>query len=175
MKKPNQEEYNPYFQKYIDLVKEGAFGELLNANTTETVDFFKSIDKEKQNFRYEKNKWTVKDVFMHLIDTERGFSYRAIVCIRRDNKTPLYGMDEDFYASNVNVTHRSMESLIEEFLAIRKSFGFIFKNTPPENLEFLGNGIEHKISARALGFITIGHAIHHMNVIKERYLHSTVR
>ena len=170
MKRPNQVEYNPVYQKYIDLVKEGSFEGLLNANTNKIVDFFKSIDSQKQNFRYEKNKWTIKDVFMHMIDTERGFSYRAIVCVRRDDKTPLYGMDEGFYASNIDVTNRSMENLIEEFLAVRESFGFIFKNAQSENLEFLGNGIGHKTSARALGFIAIGHTIHHIKVIRERYL-----
>jgi len=170
MKRPNQLEYNPVYQKYIDLVEEGSFEDLLHTNTNDTVDFFKSIDDSKHNFRYEKNKWTIKDVFMHIIDTERGFSYRAIVCIRLDNKTPLYGMDEDFYASNIDVTNRSMESLIEEFLAVRTSFGFIFKNAQSENLEFLGNGMGHKISARALGFIAIEHIKHHIHVIKERYL-----
>ena len=170
MNKPNQAEYNPYYQKYIDLVEEGSLEELLNANMNEVAHFFKSIDYQKHNFRYEKDKWTIKDVFMHLIDTERGFSYRAIVCIRKDDKTPLYGMDENLYASNVDVTNRSMESLIEEFLAVRKSFSFVYKNTQPENLEFLGNGQGHKISARALGFIAIGHTLHHINIIKERYL-----
>ncbi len=170
MKRPNQAEYSPAYQKYVDLVEEGSFEDLLIANTNETVDFFRSIDRHKQNFRYQKNKWTIKEVFMHMIDTERGFSYRAIVCVRRDDKTPLYGMEEDFYASNVDVTNRSMENLIEEFLAVRESFAFIFKNNQSENLEFLGNGVGHKISARALGFIAIGHTLHHVNVIRERYL-----
>lgn len=170
MKKPSLIEYKQDYQKYVDLVGEGSFEDLLNANTDKTIDFFKSIDSHQHNFRYEKDKWTIKDVFMHIIDTERGFSYRAIVCLRRDGKTPLYRMDEDLFASNVNVANRSMESLIEEFLAVRKSFGFIFKNTKPEDLQFLGNGVRHKISARALGFIAIGHAMHHINIIKERYL-----
>ncbi|MDN5202783.1 DinB family protein [Fulvivirgaceae bacterium BMA10] len=170
MKRPESTEYNPGYQKYIDLVGEGSFEDLLNANTNKVVDFFRSIDKHKHNHRYEKNKWTIKDVFMHMIDTERGFSFRALVCVRSDDRIPLYALDEDFYASNVDVTERSMEDLIEEFLAVRKSFGFIFTNMEDQNLEFLGNGIEHKISARALGYIAIGHAMHHLNIIKERYL-----
>jgi uncharacterized damage-inducible protein DinB len=170
MKKPDPIEYNPYFQKYIDLVDDGSFVDLLDANTKQIVDFFKSIDSEKHNFRYAPDKWTVKDVFMHLIDTERGFSYRAIVCVRKDDRTPLYGMNEDYYAANVDMTNRSMENIIEEFLAVRESFALIFKNSEPENLQFLGNGKGHKISARALGYVDIGHSVHHMNVIQDRYL-----
>ncbi len=109
---------------------------------------------------------------MHIIDTERGFSYRTIVCLRNDNKTPLYGMDEDFYAKNVNVTNRGIESMLEEFEIVRKGFRILFKNCTAEQASFLGNGVGHKISARALGYISIGHTQHHLNIIKERYLDS---
>ena len=170
MKKPELQEYNPIYQNYIDLVGRGDFKKLLQPNSTEIVNFFTSITGEKENFRYQQDKWTIKDVFMHMIDTERGFSYRTLVCIRLDESIPLYGLDEDYYASNVDVTHRTMESLIEEFMAVRESFSYLFRNVPFENFEFLGNGVGHKVSARALGYIAIGHAKHHLNVIKERYL-----
>lgn len=170
MNHPNTSEYHPVYQTYLDLVEGSNFWELLEANTQETVNFFRSLDSKKHNYRYAEGKWTIKDVFMHIIDTERGFSYRAIVCVRMDNSTPLYGMDQDLYASHVDVTHRSMDSLIEEFLAVRKSFKFIFSNATPESLQFLGNGVGHHVSARALGYIAIGHIKHHLNIIQTRYL-----
>jgi hypothetical protein len=107
---------------------------------------------------------------MHIIDTERGYAYRAIVCIRQDGKAPLYGMDEKLYTKNVNVTDRSIESMLDEYITVRKAFRMLFENCTEEQAQFLGNGVEHKISARALGFISIGHAKHHLNTIKERYL-----
>ena len=170
MERPQKNEYAPAYQKYIDLVDTGNFIELLDQNTTSTISFFKSIDQKKENYKYAENKWTIKDVLMHLIDTERGFSYRAIVCVRNDNKTPLYGMDEGFYAKNVDVTKISMDSLIEEFIAVRNAFKLIFTNNKVEDLSFLGNGIGHKISARAIGYIAIGHFSHHCSVIKQKYL-----
>jgi hypothetical protein len=112
MKKPEAIEYKPYFQQYIDLVNQGDFLEELEKNKTETIEFFKSIPENKHNYRYAKKKWTIKEVFMHMIDTERGFSYRVLVCARADGQTPLYPMDEDMYAANVDVTNRTMESLI---------------------------------------------------------------
>ena len=170
MQRPTSGEFNTYFQKYIGLVGEGDFDELLQENTKETLAFFNSIDVTKHNYKYAENKWTIKDVLMHIIDTERGFSYRAIICIRKDDKTPLYPMDEDFFAANVSTTDRSMESLLEEFLAVRKSFSFLFQNTTDEHLQFIRNNNGHPISARALGYIGIGHILHHLHVIKERYL-----
>ncbi|HET6226761.1 MAG TPA: GNAT family N-acetyltransferase [Bacteroidia bacterium] len=170
MKKPDATEYKPYFQRYIDLVKEGDFLTELNANTNETIAFFKNIPENKHNYRYAENKWTIKEVLMHMIDTERGFSYRVLVCARGDANTPLHPMDEDMYAANVDVTHRRMNSLLQEFETVRKSATFLFENLTEAQSKFLGNNITHPISARALGYILIGHVKHHNNVVKERYL-----
>ena len=167
---PTINEYNPAYQKYIELVERDNFFDQFDAITNETIRFFNSVSTDKLNYRYAENKWTIKDVLMHIIDTERGFSYRTIVCIRQDDKTPLYGMDEDFYANNVNVTDRTIESMLDEFEAVRKAFRILFENCTEEQSKFLGNGIGHKISARALGFISIGHTKHHLNILRERYL-----
>jgi len=170
MKFPENTEYYPGYQQYLDLVERENFFEQFDNITNETVEFFKSISHDKLNYRYAENKWTIKDVFMHIIDTERGFSYRAIVCIRKDNKTPLYAMDEDSYAKNVNVAERSIESMVKEFQAVREGFRILFENCTEEQASFLGNHIEYNITARALGYISIGHTKHHINIIKERYL-----
>jgi hypothetical protein len=146
------------------------FLEELKKNKMETVQFFKSIPESKHNHRYAENKWTIKEVLMHMIDTERGFSYRVLVCARADDKTPLYPMDEDMYAANADVTNRTMDSLIKEFEVVRESATFLFENLTEAQSKFLGDNITHKISARALGYILIGHVKHHNNVIKERYL-----
>lgn len=170
MEKPKENEYASAYQKYIDLVDNGDFIELLDQNTDLTISFFKSIDGKSENSKYAEDKWTIKEVLMHIIDTERGFSYRAIICTRNDDKTPLYGMDEEFYAKNVDVTNISMNNLIEEFIAVRNAFKFIYTNNPKEKFNYLGNGMGHKISARAIGYIAIGHVIHHCSVIKQKYL-----
>jgi hypothetical protein len=172
MEFPKRNEYYPGYQPYIDLVGNGDFFEQFDNVTNETIDLFKSISIDKLNYKYAENKWTIKEVLMHIIDTERGFSYRAIVCLRNDKKTPLYGMDEDFYAKNVNVTNRSIESMLEEFEVVRKGFRILFKNSTAEQASFLGNGVPYAISARALGYISIGHTKHHLNIIRERYLNS---
>lgn len=172
MELPNKNEYYPGYQPYIDLVDNEDFFEQFDNVTNETIDLLKSISIDKLNYKYAENKWTIKEVLMHIIDTERGFSYRAIVCLRNDKKTPLYGMDEDFYAKNVNVTDRGIESMLEEFEIVRKGFRILFENCTDEQASFLGNGVGHEISARALGYISIGHTKHHLNIIRKKYLNS---
>lgn len=170
MKKPAAAEYPSSYQKYVDLVKSENFFELLDNNTKETIRFFNSIDPSKHDYRYAENKWTIKDVLLHIIDTERGFSYRAIVCVRGDDKTPLHPMDENLFAANASTAKRTMRDLLEEFAIVRSSFRKIFEYTSEQQQTFLGNGTTGRITARALAYIGIGHDIHHMNVIKERYL-----
>lgn len=79
-------------------------------------------------------------------------------------------MDEDMYAANVDVSNRSVESLLKEFETVREGVTFLFENLTEAQSKFLGNNITHSISTRALGYILIGHVKHHNTVIKDRYL-----
>lgn len=169
MQRPELNEYKPYFQPYIDLVENKDFSELLLQNKTETITFFENIPEEKHNYKYAENKWTVKESFMHIIDTERVFSYRALACARGDTAS-LPNMDENLYANNVDVSNRSFESLIREFKVVRESSILLFNYMPIEKSKLIGHIGENSISARALGYLIVGHALHHLNLIKERYL-----
>src|SRR5215510_1965581 len=97
MQRPLPEEYTPGYQKYFDLVPEGEYLSLLRQNLVETVDFFESIPAEKLDYRYAEGKWTIKEILMHMIDTERVFSYRGLSGARGD-ASPHYRMDEELYA-----------------------------------------------------------------------------
>lgn len=170
IKKPNSGEYKPTFQKYIDLVGDENFLEALEKNKRETIQLFKNIPEEKHNYRYAEKKWTIKEVLMHIIDTERGFSFRTLVCARGDGQMPLHVLDENLYAAHVDVTGRSMESLLKEFETVRNSITFLFENLTESQSLFRGNYITHPTTTRAWAYITIGHVKHHNNILKERYL-----
>ncbi|MCD6069399.1 MAG: hypothetical protein K0S33_4225 [Bacteroidetes bacterium] len=170
MKKPQQGECNPAMFRYIDLIPEGNVKELCANYTADTIRFFENIPAEKHSFRYAENKWTVKEVFMHMLDTERVMCYRAFVAARGDAKTVLYYMDEDAYAANVDVSNRTMEDLLEEFRFIRGATEKLLLNITEEQSTFKANNMEHSLTARAMAYIMLGHMQHHLNVIKERYL-----
>jgi len=153
------------------LVEAGDFQHNFIANTKNTIEFFKNIPIEKHNYKYGIDKWTIKEILMHIIDTERVFAYRTLVCLRGDNQTPLLSMDDDLYASNIDVSSRTMESLLVEFQIVRSNSNLLFQNITEDQSKFLGNGVTHNFSARALGLIMIGHILHHINIINIRYLH----
>lgn len=170
IKKPEIHEYKPTFQKYIDLVGDGNFPEELEKNKWETIQLFKTIPEEKQNYRYAEKKWTVKEVLMHIIDTERGFSFRTLVGARGDGQMPLHVLDENLYAAHADVTNRSMESLLDEFETVRKSITYLFENLTESQSLFKANYVTYPTTTRAWAYITIGHVKHHNNIIRERYL-----
>src|SRR6266498_3787134 len=121
MQKPSVDEYHQNYQKYFDLVAEGEYLNLLRQNSIDTLKFFGKLPTEKLDYKYASDKWTVKEVLMHIIDTERVFSYRALVAARGDNMTLHQRMDEELYANNVDASRRTLQSLLSEFSAVRSS------------------------------------------------------
>lgn len=170
MKRPDIAEYPAFFQRLMDLVPEMPFLDALDANTEETVAFYNSIDATMHNHSYADGKWTIKQVLMHCIDSERAFAFRILVCARGDESTVLYGQDENHYVANIDVSQRTIQSLLTEFQIVRSNSKALFENITEAQSSFLGNTKNYKVSARALGYFLIGHVIHHSNIVKVRYL-----
>ena len=143
--------------------------EAIEAHIQETPAFLQSIPAEKWDYAYAPGKWTIKEVVQHLIDAERVFAYRALRFSRKD-LTPLPGFDENMFAANARVNHRSPEVLIEELKTLASSSLQFFKSLEPDQIEFTGISNGNSISVNAIGFIIAGHVRHHINIIKERYL-----
>jgi uncharacterized damage-inducible protein DinB len=169
MQKPSADEYAAGYQQYFDLVSEGDYLSLLKQNSIETINYFETIPYEKLDYKYAEGKWTIKEVFMHMIDTERVFSYRGLVAARGDG-SPHYRMDEELYARNVDVSHRALQSLISEFKAVRASTEHLYEHLTDAQSKLRCNIVTHPMTARAIGYFLIGHIQHHLNIIKERYL-----
>lgn len=170
MQRPSSDEYATGYQKYFDLVPDSDYLTLLAQNSTNTVKFFEGIPDEKADHKYAEGKWTIKQLLMHIIDTERVFSYRGLVAARGDKSTAHQRMDEELYASNVDVTDRSLRSLIAEFQAVRRSTELLFENVTDAQSKLECNIVTHPMTTRAIGYFLIGHVQHHLNVLKERYL-----
>jgi hypothetical protein len=170
MQKPSSTEYNPYFENYINLVGEGDYFSMLEENSTKVIQFFKSIPDALHDYRYAAGKWSIKDILMHIIDTERVMTYRALVAARGDSSVVLPLMDENLYAQNADLSWRTINNLLEEFMIVRMATSHLLFNLAPHQTTFAGNAAGHPITARAVGYIILGHAQHHINVINERYL-----
>ena len=169
MNKPAAGEYNPYFSTYIDLIKEGSIETFFPANTETILDFFSSLPSEKADYRYAEGKWNFREILMHIIDVERVMSYRALAASRGD-VSPLPTMDDQLYLRSSNIEKKTMEYLLDEFSATRNSTVILFEMMTDEQSSRAGNAGSHPITARALACIILGRPLHHINIIKERYL-----
>lgn len=176
IKKPNIGEYPEYSHIYLDLMDDDdRVLEHLWSNFLKIKEFIFFLPEEKLYYRYEEEKWTIKEILVHLIDDERIFAYRALRYARNDD-TPLHGFDQDFYAKYSNANERSLESIFEEYEWVRKSTIALFQNLPEESFMRGGKGIDidgsvlNKRTVRGLAYHIAGHELRHFNIIKERYL-----
>jgi hypothetical protein len=158
-----------FFDRYI----------LLSSESQDIIEGLESSSPEKlfgdlEKYRaigdklYAPNKWSIKDILQHCIDTERIMSYRAL-CFARNDDNILPGFEEGLYAKNTNLENRSVESLIEEFTILRKSTIMLFTYMDKTMLLRKGTANMTRISPLSLGFVIVGHAKHHESIIRERY------
>jgi hypothetical protein len=158
-----------YFRRYIELVKEGQLQDAFIHQSEEIKKLLSSISEQKSMFSYAKDKWTLKELLQHLIDTERVFTYRAM-CFARNEKAVLPSFYENEYAKMSSANRRTWESLCAEFVAVRKSTLFLYDSFSEDMLELFGQAANNKISVKELGFLTVGHFSHHQSIIEQRYL-----
>lgn len=163
-------EYNEYYARYINQISNDT--ELITGLENDkkmVIDFFSSIPEEKLEYRYQPEKWTIKELLLHIIDTERIFMYRLLRIARKDT-TPLAGFDQDIYVAPSEANNKTIEELIHEFTITRLYSINLVSSISNENLMNLGTASDSPVSARACAFILLGHSIWHINIIKERYL-----
>jgi uncharacterized damage-inducible protein DinB len=170
IEKPREGEFPPYAIMYIKLVPDdGLLLNHLKESFEKIRDFILSIPVEKFIYRYAENKWTIKEILVHIIDDERIYSYRAL-CFARNDKTELPGFEQDDYALFSNANDRSVENILNEYEAVRNATITLFNGFDETALLRQGIANKNKATVRALGYHLAGHELHHINIIKEKYL-----
>lgn len=162
-------DFQKYIQRYLDLIPSENWLEELRKTGEETVGMYSGFTEEQSLFAYAQGKWTLKELLLHLCDTERVFQYRILVFARGD-RNELPGFDEETYAMNSFANRRSLISLIEEYQLIRKSSQILLETLESSVLNNTGTANGNEISVDTIGKLIVGHNIHHLNIIKERYL-----
>jgi uncharacterized damage-inducible protein DinB len=167
--RPGPEEANAYFNGYVELADGRDLLEAL-ANASELAwAAVQLIPAEKAGYRYAPGKWTIEQLFQHVVDTERIFAYRALRFARND-ATELPGFDENTYADATAHSGRSLRRIMAEHDAVRNATIELYRGLNAEELLRTGVANGARISVRALGWTVAGHVTHHMRVLHERYL-----
>ncbi|WP_434751056.1 DinB family protein [Paenibacillus amylolyticus] len=166
--RPNQEEYAAYYEGYIHLVPEGNVVELLEKQAERVESAIRSLSEEQANFSYGEGKWSVKEVFGHLIDNERIMSGRLLRIARGDN-TSLPGYDQDIFMSGHPFETYTVVDLAEEYSAVRHSTLLLLRRLSPEAMIRKGLVNDQVASARSIAYVITGHELHHLSILRERY------
>jgi uncharacterized damage-inducible protein DinB len=169
MNRPKPTEAPAYYQHYTALVKSGDILKELSDQILSVQAFLSEIPQEKEEYAYAEGKWTIKEVLGHIIDTERILAYRAMRFARKD-KTILSGFDENAFVANANFNARTLYELGHEFAIVREANLAFFKTFGEEEFDQMGTANKSEVSVRAILFMIAGHAEHHVNVIKTKYL-----
>jgi DinB family protein len=166
--RPSADESVPYYHRYIAKVPSENLGQQLTGQLDELEQLLEPVTDRAALARYADGKWSVKEVIGHLSDAERIFSYR-LFRIGRGDETPLAGFDEKPYVPAGKFDRLPLRVLLDEFRAIRMSTAALMVELPPESWTRRGTADGNPISVRALAYIIIGHANHHMGVLRELY------
>jgi uncharacterized damage-inducible protein DinB len=160
----------PFYQRYINLVPDD--GNLLihlEDIFSETQELISPLSNEKMEYRYAPEKWTIKDMLVHMADTERIFIYRALRFARAD-ETPLPGFEESEFAIYTGANERDKEDIMREYSLVRESSIAFIETLSDEALNRIGTANGYPVSVRLIVNLIYGHHKHHLNILRERYL-----
>jgi uncharacterized damage-inducible protein DinB len=170
--RPRDDEYLPYYGRYISLVPDGDVVDQLRRQIGETLSLLRAIPEDRASHRYAAGKWSIKEVVGHMSDVERIMTHRALR-IARDDTTPLPGFDENRYVPAANFEARSLASLAHELTQVRAATIGFFETLDSVMAARRGTANNATVSVRALAYIVAGHERHHVGILRERYLKQT--
>lgn len=167
--RPADDEFAPYYGRYITKVADGDILATLRSQIGETRSMLRAIPDARAGHRYADGKWSIRECVGHMADTERVFAYRAMRFSRND-ATALPGFDENAFVANASFDQRSLASLVDEFEAVRQATIALFDGLSPDEFQRRGTASDNPVSVRALAWIIAGHELHHRGILQERYL-----
>ncbi len=169
MSRPLEGDFGDFYRHYISLAVGEHPTELIKNHSAPIVDFIQQLPDEMGDHAYAPGKWTIKQMIQHMLDTERIFVYR-LIWIGRGDSRPLPGFDENLFADAAPATHRTLQDLKEEFRLLRRSTDLLIDHLTREELERKGEASGYPLTVNALCFIIFGHNLHHVEVLRQRYL-----
>ncbi|HWO01771.1 MAG TPA: DinB family protein [Blastocatellia bacterium] len=167
--RPAQTEYAEYYDKYISRVADGNIITVLGQQIDNTVALLRGLSEAQAAFRYAPEKWSVKEVVGHLIDSERIFGYRALRFARND-QTPLSGFEQNDYVREASFDDQSLSDLASELEHVRRANLLLMRGLTDEAWARRGEANGNPVSVRALAYMIAGHELHHMEIVRTKYL-----
>lgn len=167
--RPNLHDAPPWYPYFLNLAKGDDLIEALQNNKQQMLDLLHSVPTSKEDFRYGENKWSVKQVFIHLADEERYYAYKSFCCSRQVNCFLEVPMAES-YTKDFNVANRTLKDIGHELVTVRDATISLFSSITNDMLDFRDTQNNEVYTARSLGWFAVGHSVHHYNLLRKKYL-----
>jgi hypothetical protein len=171
--RPQEDEAAPYYFTYIHRIAGDDILGVLEVQWEESLKFVPTISEEKSLHRYASEKWSIRQVLNHITDTERTTAFRAL-WLARGFESPLPSYDQITAASAARADSVSWAAHVEEFQHVRRSTISLFRNMPSDAWLRSGIASDNRFTVRALAYIIAGHFVHHVALLRERYLQSSL-
>ena len=167
--RPDSTEYFEYYEKYVKLVPENDIVHALALHGEQTLSYLRALPLSAGDKRYAPEKWSVKEVVGHIIDTERVFSYRAL-SFARNTPGPLPGFEQDDWMKAATFGNRGLADLADEFESVRRSNLYLFRHLDAGSWLKRGIANEREFTVRGIAYVILGHERHHVAILKTRYM-----
>ncbi|TCJ19237.1 DinB family protein [Flaviaesturariibacter flavus] len=158
-----------YYHRYVRQVEDLDLEAALRSRRDAILPVLRTLPDQQWDFAYAAGKWTIKELVLHIIDAERIFAYRALRFSRQDS-TPLPSFDENRFAEKSEAGRRSPSSLLRELETVLDSTDTLFEGFSAEQLNQEGVASNNPVYVRGIAYIICGHILHHVGILKERYL-----
>lgn len=155
------------FPYYFNLAAHADCKSLFSSLSTFT--FLDSIPEEKADHRYTPDKWSIKQVVGHITDHERIMLFRAF-SMSRNELVELWGYDQNLLVDNSRFDELTFQELTTDFLNVRKASISFIAGLSDRQLKIKGMARQHEVTLEDFLKSIIGHEMHHIKSIKERYL-----
>lgn len=165
--RPGTDEVAEYYQRYLEYIPAGSLLTRLEEQLSTTLQVVDGLGVDAEH-RYAPGKWSVKEVLVHLTDTERVFGYRALR-IARGDQTPLPGFEQDDYVVPADLAHRTIAGVAAELRAVRASTVALFRGLTDDMLLQAGTASGVRFTPRGIAWVITGHELHHRTILDERY------
>ncbi|MEM9361152.1 MAG: DinB family protein [Bacteroidota bacterium] len=155
------------FPYYFELTKNYSLHSLFKE--IPTIEILQEIGEEKAKFRYAPDKWSIKQIVGHIADHERIKMFRAFQLSRKE-RVQLWGYDQELLVKNSRFEQLSLQSLLTDFLNVRKASLSFVETLSQNQLKRKGMAQQFEITLEEFLKSIVGHEKHHLKIIQKRYL-----
>jgi len=109
-----------YFDRYINLVEDIELDQAFIKSIQQLNSLDINLLSQLKGKRYLPGKWTVNDIFQHIVDIERILC-AGVLRFARNESTYVISFNEEELAKNAKAGNKDISDLIDDLIIVRNS------------------------------------------------------